>query len=506
MKKIILLIIILPAITAVSFAQDVLFAGNGAVITVQNGATLFANGGINLQNNSSLNNAGTITIARTAATTADFTDNSSTAYNYGIGQFVFTGSGGTQSANSINQFGRIQVDNTGLNLLSNINASTWILKSGKINTSAFIAIANSTAANAVQADITNIGFANSWINGNLTRYISPATVNNYQFPVGDATKVNLAEMDNLLAIPLTGVNYITASFGPKPGNDIGLNVSELGTAYMAINNGGVWHLSPDANPASGVYDLKLFFNGFTGLADNAFGILRRPDASANAIDWIVPVGSVLPAAGTLGRTVAGTYARRNNISTFSQLGIGTSSAPLPLQLISFTATKKDKTVLLQWITNNEINTSHFELYRSEASGSMQYLGQVAAAGNSAGSNAYNYTDSKPLRGLNFYQLKMIDKNGNYKLSQVEKINFDESSALNVYPNPVTGNILFVDNGGRTIKEIKLIAIDGKQLACRFTTQSSYLLKVELPVTLAKGTYILQLNTGKELLNNKIVVQ
>jgi hypothetical protein len=505
MKITILLIIALVTTSTVSFSQDVLKATSGSIITVQSGAVFYVSGGISLDNNSTFNNAGIVTINRTAVVSADLTDNTVTPYTYGVGKFVFTGTG-TQSIKSVNQFEQIDVGDAGLNFLSNIHASTWYLKTGKVNTGVFIAIATSTAGTAVQADATNANFANSWINGNLRRFITPATVDNYTFPVGDATKVNMAEMDNLIANPLTGVTYITVSFGPKPGNDVGLNVTENGTAYSSVNTGGVWYVVPDANPGSGKYDMKLYFNGFTGLANNSFGILRRPDASSTAIDWIVPTGSVLPAAGSLGRMVAGGYARRNNMTTFSQLGIGVSLTPLPLQLLSFSAVKKDKTVLLQWTTSNENNTSHFELYRSGLPVVMQYLDKVAAAGYSNTDRSYGYTDVKPLQGVNYYQLKMLDKDNSYTLSQLVKINFDEITSIKVYPNPVINNSLFVDFSGVKVKAIKLIATDGKQVTCGFAEQSNNRLKVIIPSAISKGTYILQLNTDEGLRNTMIVIQ
>ena len=490
------------------YAQDVLFAKSGAVITVQNGANLYVGAGINLDNGSTVNNEGTITIARTGAATANFTDNTVTPYTYGTGKFICTGTG-IQTVSSLNQFERIEVDNGGLNLSTTVKANTWYLKAGKVNTGAFFAIASNANVNAVQADATNTNFANSWINGNLRRFITPATVNNYRFPVGNANRVNIAELDNLTASPLTGVTYVTASFGPKLGNDVGLSVIELGMPYLSVNSRGVWYLVPDANPTGGIYDLKLFFNGFLGLIDNNFGILRRPDASSNAAEWMVPAGSALPAAGSLGRTVAGGYARRNNMSTFSQLGIGTSfveGPPLPLQLLSFYAVKKDKHVLLQWTTANEINTSHFEIYKAGQPVSLQYLDKVAAAGFSTANRSYNYIDLKPFKGLNFYHLKMVDKDNSYKLSQVVKVNFDDIPSLNIYPNPVTNNILFVDYNGAKVKDIKLITSDGKQVACSFTTQSNNQLKVTIPFVVAKGTYVLQLNTDEGLRNTKVVIE
>jgi len=484
-------------------AQYVLRSASGATLTVQNGAAININGGIVLDNGSVLSNAGTITITKPVADKADFIDSTTTAYNYGTGKFVFSGTG-AQNINSINQFDRIDVDNAGLNFTSNVKSNNWYLKSGKINTGAFTAIATGTSANAIQADATNSNFTSSWFNGKLQRFITPATVNTYQFPVGDAAKVNLAEMDNLSLVPLTGVTAVTTSFGPKPGTDFGLNVVENGAAYTAVNNGGVWYLTPNANPVSGQYDVKLYFNGFTGLTDNSFGILRRDDGSVNASEWIVPLGSSLPANGTPGRTVTGGFARRNNISTFSQLGIGTSFGALPVQLLSFYAIKKDKTILLQWTTTSEINNSHFELYKGAQPASMQYLDRVAAGG--PGNHNYDFTDFKPLKGLSFYQLKMVDKNNSFKLSETVKVNVETINSLAVYPNPVSGNMLLVEYNGGKLNQVKLITADGKQLLCKFLFQNSGQFKVSLPAGLAKGSYTLQLATDDGLRNTTLIIQ
>jgi hypothetical protein len=101
-----------------------------------------------------------------------------------------------------------------------------------------------------------------------------------------------------------------------------LNVAENGVAYTGINTGGVWYLTPDLPLAGGNYSLQLYFNGFTGLSDNLFGLLRRPNASTNAAYWIVPSGSSLEAVNGLGRKIADGFARRIDISDFSQWGIG----------------------------------------------------------------------------------------------------------------------------------------------------------------------------------------
>lgn len=505
MNKIILSFALFFGVKAVCHGQDILKVTKGAVVAAQNGVGLFVAGGVVLDDNSTFWNAGIVTIGRTVNVTADFNDNSIASYSYGPGKFVFTGPG-AQNIKTINRCEKIDVDNMDLNLLSDINSNIWYLKAGRVNTGSFLAIANSTSAAAVQADGTNPGFTKSWINGSLRRFITPAVVDNYQFPVGDAVKVNPAEMDNMTASPITGIKYVTAGFGPKPGTDAGLNVSENGKAYTSVNNGGVWHIISDVAPASGKYDVKLFFTGFKGLVDNGFGILRRSDASVNAIDWSVPAGSALPANGLAGRTIAGEYARRNGVGVFGQFAIGSSAAVLPLQLLSFAAVKRGNTVLLEWETDNEINTSHFELYRAGQPVSLQYLDKIAAAGSSGARHNYSYTDVNPLKGMGYYQLKMIDNDSKYSLSNVARVNMEDMASFNVYPNPVTGNTLFVDYNGGKINGIKLIAMDGKELACSYDNQSNSRWKITIPSLSAKGIYNVQLSTDKGVRSILVAIQ
>jgi len=272
-----------------------------------------------------------------------------------------------------------------------------------------------------------------------------------------------------------------------------------------VNSGGVWYLTPDANPTGGAYNLKLYFNNFSGLTDNSFGILDRPTVSSNAADWIVPAGSSLPSAGSLGRTVVGEYALRNNISTFSQFGIGMSVTPLPLELLSFTAMKKDKSVVLNWETTNEVNTSHFEVYRADQFSQMQYLGRVAAAGNSALILDYSFTDDSPLSGFNFYQLKMVDIDNRFQMSRVVEVYFEDAVSFTVYPNPVMNNEFYVQHEGTKVNWVKLFSVDGRQIDCDMQESGPHQTRVRIPSVLANGTYVVQTGTDKGIKTTTILV-
>ncbi len=115
--------------------------------------------------------------------------------------------------------------------------------------------------------------------------------------------------------------------------------------------------------------------------------------------------------------------------------------PLPLQLMSFLAENKGKNNQLTWRTASEVNTSHFVVQRSKDGNQFVDLGQVAAINDRTKINTYSFTDQTPLNGNNYYRLKMMDRDGQYKYSNIEVLN---STALinnvKVYPNPTQSAI------------------------------------------------------------------
>lgn len=291
-----------------------------------------------------------------------------------------------------------------------------MLTEGVVNTGSFTAITTSTLQQAVEAGPANTNFTNSWINGRLRRYVNPATVNSYIFPVGNATRPNVAELNNLTAAPLNNIIYIDAFFGPKAGTDAGLMVTEQGSVYIGVHDGGVWHLIPDAAPTGGRYQLKLYTNGFTGLENNQFTILRRSEGASSGADWGVPAGSTVNANGGAGRMAADGYALRNNLGSFSEFGIGLLAAALPVTLTHFMVRRTaTHTVQVNWQTQTEQNNQGFEVEcRTEPESQFTLKGFVrskAANGNSTLPLDYVFTDANAYTGISYYRLKQLDLDG-----------------------------------------------------------------------------------------------
>ena len=121
--------------------------------------------------------------------------------------------------------------------------------------------------------------------------------------------------------------------------------------------------------------------------------------------------------------------------------------PLPLGLLSFEAIKQNKKVLLQWKTENEVNTLRFIVERSSDGNNYLPIGEVPAL-NTGGINSYSLTDVQPFADFNFYRLKLLDRDGAFKYSPVRKIDFSvNTDDITVYPNPVVQSNLFIASSG-----------------------------------------------------------
>src|SRR5688572_4161963 len=312
-----------------SFSQEALKIQSGGSVTIQNGVELVLQGGLTLDNGSSLLNNGTIVLKNNIiSNSSNWSDNSILGALTGTGIVIFN-STHPQQFTGPTSFYTVYVNTDQLTINNDLNISSLLrLIKGRINTTNYVVALINSAASSLENEATNGGYANSWINGNFKRSIATNS-NIYDFPGGNSEKSNLLKFLNN---NINGTNSLTSSFIPKPGTDAGLNVVENGNTYTAVNNGGVWKLIPNASPTSGNYALHLYLNGFTGLVDNRFGILRRPDASSNAADWTVPAGSFLEPLNGSGRKVRDGFARRYNISDFSQLGIGQFDLATPCEI------------------------------------------------------------------------------------------------------------------------------------------------------------------------------
>lgn len=138
---------------------------------------------------------------------------------------------------------------------------------------------------------------------------------------------------------------------------------------------------------------------------------------------------------------------------------------LPQNLLTFTASKGDHKVILNFTTTNELNVASFDVERSSDGSTFTTIGTVAGEG---ANGQYAFIDAQPLPSINYYRLKMIDHNSGYSYSKVVPIRYDNKASITIFPNPAkevvtvqlqmpTGavSLKIIDGMGHLVKTVSL---------------------------------------------------
>jgi hypothetical protein len=112
---------------------------------------------------------------------------------------------------------------------------------------------------------------------------------------------------------------------------------------------------------------------------------------------------------------------------------------LPVELVSFNAKAVEKQVDLNWETATEVNSDYFELQRSDNGRQWAQIGHVYSAGDSKVTNLYSFIDFSPQVGLNYYRLKMVDKDKTFAYSSMKSVHV-EGKTTSLFPNPVLNTL------------------------------------------------------------------
>lgn len=120
-----------------------------------------------------------------------------------------------------------------------------------------------------------------------------------------------------------------------------------------------------------------------------------------------------------------------------------AAQPLPVELLSFEGAAMSNYNMLKWVTGSEVNTSHFELERSENGQDFETAGSIKSAGFSTDAIQYDFEDRRYF-GKTYYRLKSIDLDGTFDYSNVIVLAREQNTGISVFPNPSKGifNIQF----------------------------------------------------------------
>lgn len=183
---------------------------------------------------------------------------------------------------------------------------------------------------------------------------------------------------------------------------------------------------------------------------------------------------------------------------------------LPITLASFTATKNDSKVVLNWSTSMEKNVSHFSVERSTDGANFNQVGIVMTDGNSDQMKKYSFTDD--LKNVDkqiiYYRLSTIDMDGQQEKSAVRLIRMDDQKTTNAilaYPNPATTDLRITLPTAWQNKQVVIDLINtsgqvAKHIVCSSAGQTQDVSIADISV----GMYIVRATNGIETSVQRII--
>jgi len=181
------------------------------------------------------------------------------------------------------------------------------------------------------------------------------------------------------------------------------------------------------------------------------------DAYLNTVSPISTTGST-QYPFTTGSTAASYSATRFSI-------LFKTAAALPVSITGLKAFQQNAGVQVEWNTLNETNMAAYQVEKSVDGTSFNKAGTVTATGNSS----YNWYDASPVNGSNFYRIKLLDKSGSSKYTQVVNVKMGGTkNTFSIGGNPIRNRTITlqmesVEKGSYTVKVFNSL---GQQVATR----------------------------------------
>ncbi|MES2649668.1 MAG: T9SS type A sorting domain-containing protein [Bacteroidota bacterium] len=172
---------------------------------------------------------------------------------------------------------------------------------------------------------------------------------------------------------------------------------------------------------------------------------------------------------------------------------------LAVSITSFTGTKSNGNVLLNWKTASELKNKEFEVQRSTEGIHWQAIGTVPGAMSSNTELRYHFTDKMPLIGKNYYRLLQKDVDGRSSYSGVVVLEMSGNS-FKVNNTPAAGIFQLLVQSDETTELSLYDAAGRKTWSLRAGTGIHRLDLTGQPA----GVYLLQIKMKNEVRSQKII--
>jgi hypothetical protein len=396
-----------------------------------------------------------------------------------------------------------------LNVPLNVNSSLLMTSGNIVTTSTNSLTLTSSAVTA------NIGNSNSFVDGPLFYNVANTATNTINFPIGKGSTWR--------PLTLRQTNSVATSFTFKAemfnSSARSLSYTLPGTVNR-VSDYNYWDIdrtltsSGAAMPTqslTGNQAVTLYYTAGDGVNDGANLAICKNTSTATTT-WIDIGGTGGSAgAGSVSSTSAPTV-----FTSYSRFTLGNKNAgtnPLPIELVSFTATKNNKVVDVKWETASELNNDYFEVEKSKNGIDFETLTYVKGAGNITVRLNYKTVDENPFNGISYYRLKQVDLDQTFTYSQIQSVEFEKGKdfAFDIFPNPSEGNTINVSFENADNGEVLVVVFDvtGKESYSKVlitNEANNAVYAIDPSNTLAPGVYLITATSNQKIYSKRLIVK
>ena len=384
--------------------------------------------------------------------------------------------------NTYSLFGPQQVElNTGLTITNELLLTNGVIKTPADVTKKLLIGVNGSAYGSYNSQ-TNYGYVLG------TLYANTNNDNKiYEFPVAASPTAFISVGITPTSNTATTFSVTVNDFGLAEDNPLTTQPKCVGSNLLAVQSGLQYNINRVSGTASATVRLYYYqkpYYYWSGLVAPTIAhriVMAHYNTTANCWERV----SSQSQSGDVG-AVKITSDVLSNFSPFT-FGYGIATTILPLQNLQFTALAKNGYNSLQWHTENETNTKHFEIEYSTNGNYFFSIGKEDA--KNLGVNNYAFSHNISIGGgdVMYYRLKIIDNDGSYKYSKIVKIIAVKNKAITIYPNPAQDYITL--NNITANSKVQIINSMGEVVLQRNVVSGGERVSVQ---NLRKGVYVVKI--------------
>ena len=134
---------------------------------------------------------------------------------------------------------------------------------------------------------------------------------------------------------------------------------------------------------------------------------------------------------------------------------------MPVILAGFYVVKMDSHNILNWEITSSANAEYFEILAGNESNGLKIIGRVMATATDI---KYGFADARPVAGIQYYQLRITERNGDPDFSKIIAVNnaAGDINLISILPTVVTDNAnLIINSAERSRLQLIIAGMDGK---------------------------------------------